>query len=158
MKNKEKREESLNEQKKTHHLDGALKSWDCLVAAAFHLGDASFLWLHSNNRLFSPTDLWQVLSSHVLAWWSPKYASFGTECSQILLGPDALRGLVISGSFPRFHTQHGCSTPAQKIPKKREESHSGKAHCRESQTYRCWESEATRDLLSVKIILCIVGL
>lgn len=29
MKNKEKREESLNEQKKTHHLDGALKSWDC---------------------------------------------------------------------------------------------------------------------------------
>lgn len=75
--------------------------------------------------------IWQALSSHVLAWWSPKYSSFGTECSQMLLVPDALWGLVISGSFPCFHTQHWCSPPVQKIPKKREESHSGKAQCRE---------------------------
>lgn len=92
MKNKEKRK-----RRKPKRTEENTSSW-----WSFEVLGLFWLWLHftsvmpvssgSTQIVGSSVQLiWQALSSHVSAWWSPKYASFGTECSQVILVPDALR-------------------------------------------------------------------
>lgn len=162
MKNKEKRK-----RRKPKRTEENTSSWWSFEVLGLFWLRLHFTWV---MPVFSGST--QIVGSLVRLMsdrhWVRKFWLGGPQSMPVLalsvhryfLVPDALWGLVISGSSPCFHTcspSTGAPLPCRKSQRKGKMSPTVvKLTAVNSQICCCWESEAPRDLFSVKVILCIV--